>query len=255
MLASTAYAQYASRGRPSIAAAPWEFALSPYLWLPALEGDLAIEDLSAPDVDTGLEDTGSTPLGLKFGLPVRVEVRKGDLVLTLDSIYVNLGSDDLELLGVKTDIDLEGLNLEFGGGYRLGMWPLSRGFTSALSFEVLAGGRYMYIDGSIEVEVLGQQLQVDKSIDWLEPFIGGQVALLLLKRWTLSIRGDVGGFGVGSYLTWNLVGTVSWRVTRLLSLVVGYRAMNIDFSAGSAAEQFKLNMLLHGPGLGVTFHF
>jgi len=65
----------------------------------------------------------------------------------------------------------------------------------------------------------------------------------------------VGGFGVGSEFTWNLVGTLQYHLSRTVSLGVGYRALDIDYEQGSGASRFKFDVLMHGPVPGAVFHF
>jgi hypothetical protein len=81
------------------------------------------------------------------------------------------------------------------------------------------------------------------------------VLLTLSRQVTLVVRGDVGGFGVGSELTWNLVGNFLYQVSRTVYLSVGYRALDMDYEQGSGASRFKFDMLLHGPVLGAVFRF
>ena len=78
---------------------------------------------------------------------------------------------------------------------------------------------------------------------------------MLSERVTLVVRGDAGGFGVGSELTWNLVGNVQYHLSRTVSLGMGYRALSIDYEQGSGTDHFRYNMIMHGPALGVAFRF
>ena len=46
-------------------------------------------------------------------------------------------------------------------------------------------------------------------------------------------RGDVGGFGVGSDLTWQASGAFGWQINEAWSLELGYRYMDIDYTGGN----------------------
>jgi AhpD family alkylhydroperoxidase len=81
------------------------------------------------------------------------------------------------------------------------------------------------------------------------------LAYVRFITFTNIVRGDVGGFGIGSDLTWNLVGTFQYYLSRAVSLDVGYRAFDIDYDQGSGATLFKFDVLMHGPRLGVVFRF
>lgn len=78
---------------------------------------------------------------------------------------------------------------------------------------------------------------------------------MVSKRITLGVRGDVGGFGVGSDLTWSLVGSIQYHVSRQVSVGGGYRALDIDYTQGSGANRSALDVLMHGPLLGAVFRF
>ena len=98
---------------------------------------------------------------------------------------------------------------EFGAGYRLGTFALSRDVYPYLAVDFLTGGRYVSLKADLGVitgERVGREVEVERHVDWLEPFVGGRFILALSNRVALTVRGDVGGFGVGSDLTWSLVG-------------------------------------------------
>jgi hypothetical protein len=68
---------------------------------------------------------------------------------------------------------------------------------------------------------------------------------------------------LGGVLIWNftrffalpLVGNVQYHRSRTVSLDVGYRALSMDYEQGSGNDQFRFDMILHGPVLGAMFHF
>jgi hypothetical protein len=72
-----------------------------------------------------------------------------------------------------------------------------------------------------------------------------------IRRITLGVRGDVGGFGVGPDLTWSLVGSIQYHVSRQVSVGGGYCALDIDYTQGCSG----LDVLMHGPLLGAVFRF
>jgi hypothetical protein len=48
---------------------------------------------------------------------------------------------------------------------------------------------------------------------------------------------------------------VGFRASKTLELNVAYRAMNMDYSAGSEARDFKYDVTTFGPEAGLSFHF
>lgn len=96
------------------------------------------------------------------------------------------------------------------------------------------------------------------SMDWADPIVGFVVRHEIAPHHNLRLRGDVGGFGVGSQFTWQSFagyayefgsGSTSW------SAVLGYRALGVNYSAGSGADARSMNMVLHGPVLGLSTKF
>ena len=72
----------------------------------------------------------------------------------------------------------------------------------------------------------------------------------------LVLQGDIGGFGVGSKLTWQALATYNFEMQFLgfkFTNYIGYRAISIDYEQGSGDKTIGLNMLTHGPVVGLTF--
>ncbi len=75
----------------------------------------------------------------------------------------------------------------------------------------------------------------------------------------LLLRGDVGGFDVGSQFSWNVLATYSWQIGVhygvTYSGLLGYRALSVDFEKGSGANKYDYDVIQHGPLLGLTVGF
>ncbi len=91
----------------------------------------------------------------------------------------------------------------------------------------------------------------------VEPLIGAQFGLGLSERWSLGFRGDVSGFNIGAdeNLTWNLLASVQYRLSRLASLQLGYRFNSFDFEDGEGFSRAKLNLRQNGLWLSAMFQF
>jgi hypothetical protein len=68
-------------------------------------------------------------------------------------------------------------------------------------------------------------------------------------------RADIGGFGIGSNLTWQLAAYIDFRASKLISILGGYRFLSADYETGSGDELFRYDMNISGPALGVSFVF
>jgi len=77
------------------------------------------------------------------------------------------------------------------------------------------------------------------------------------KVW-LGLEADFGGFGVGSDFSWQVVGTYGFDTTCLgtpLHALIGYRALSVDFSENGKFGKNGIDMVQHGPIMGVTFRW
>ena len=222
-----------------------------------MKGDVTVRGHTA-DVDLSVGDTLDLLFdSFKIGALGRFEARKGELLLTFDLMYLSLEDDKSTARGRRADVSTKFLVTEFGAGYRLGTWPLGPNVYPALATDFLVGGRYVYLEGSIDTSGGRRFVGIDaeRDVHWIEPFVGGRLLLTLSPQVALAVRGDAGGFGVGSELTWNVVGTLEYTLAHCCTLTAGYRAMSIDYDQGSGASRFKLDVNLHGPTVGVVFHF
>lgn len=92
---------------------------------------------------------------------------------------------------------------------------------------------------------------VSASKEWVDPFVGLRGRCDIWEDWYLAARGDVGGFGVSSELTWNLYGALGYQITERTSLELGYRYLSVDYQSGD----FIYDMAVKGPFVGVHIEF
>jgi hypothetical protein len=90
---------------------------------------------------------------------------------------------------------------------------------------------------------------------WVDPIIGARYTTSLSKLWEFNSRFDIGGFGVGSDFTWNLVFLLGYRTSKSGQLLFGYRVLDVNRESGSGADFFKYDVTYSGPTLGYSFSF
>ena len=139
------------------------------------------------------------------------------------------------------DIDFTSVMNEFAGLYRFSL--------GANSLDLIGGIRYYDLEA--EITVVGAPPRVDKSQDWVDAMLGARYICNFTDKWSFMARGDI-GFG-GSDLTWNLAGLFEYQPWKHVSLLAGYRYMDIDYEDGSGADLFKYDVSMYGPLLGVNF--
>ncbi len=73
-----------------------------------------------------------------------------------------------------------------------------------------------------------------------------------LTRWLfLAAQGDVGGFGAGSQIAWNVQTTIGVNFTRNIFGEIGYRYMYVDYTNGGFV--YDMNSFGLYSGIGVRF--
>ena len=86
--------------------------------------------------------------------------------------------------------------------------------------------------------------------------VGTRVMAMLSERWSMSVRGDVGGFGItDTDLTWSLTGGVDYRPWKQTSLKFGWRYYSIDYATTLNGGDFAYDVEEHGPFVALTFTF
>jgi len=239
---------------------PWEVIVSPYVWAQSIQGHETVRDVKL-DVDVSFRDILER---LDLGIMGVVEVRYGEWRLAADVLWASLSetsSRDTLLGPVKTKLDLTQVVADFLAGRRVfsqpATWlPWSRRIDDPrrLDVDLFAGARYWYLENRLKLRVSGvTALTSSSNSDWADPILGIRVQLGLTDRFGLSVRGDVGGFGIGSSsdLTWQAWGGLGYRLSDRWTSWAAYRALGLDRKEGG----IRSDLVMQGPLLGVSFHF
>ena len=70
----------------------------------------------------------------------------------------------------------------------------------------------------------------------------------------MELVGDIGGFGVGSEFTWSLEIKATCRFGQLISMRFGYAMLDVDIKDTVASQDFRYDVFLAGPTLGLVFN-
>jgi len=217
----------------------WEFSIAPYLVAAGMDGSVTVKGIEA-DVDVPFGDIIDN---LDFAAMVHFDMRNDHWVLMSDLFYVDLeGSNDVAL-GTGT-VAVQQTLFEVAGGYRVS--PV---------FTLLAGARWVDLENQIRYsgQILDEEVSAGKS--WIDPFVGVHLMTPLSERWWFGARGDVGGFGVGSDVAWLAYADIGFRASKVVSIILGYRAIDMDYEDGSGHNLFRYDMQISGPQMAVAFSF
>ena len=232
-------------------AADWEHRLTPYLWMSGMDGSQTIGTPAGPltaDLDLSFGDILDN---LEAGAMLSYRGQTGRWVVMGDFIYMDLEAKDNrdgELIDVAAKITAEQLALEADLGYQV-----------AERVVVFAGLRYNDLEQDLTVTTAGGPAAGTRSASagdsWIDPIVGVTTELPLGERWSVGLRGDIGGFGIGSDFAWQALAMVRWQASERISVVGGYRYIDMDYEDGTGTELFGYDMALSGPALGVSFDF
>jgi len=145
-----------------------------------------------------------TPFDMAFLL--HTEANKGKWTIMADPTYLNV-SKDVNAGPVNAKVELKNWIVDFGLFYRPYQKALSGTDGRIFAFELLAGGRYMSLDQTLEFSNIAD---VQETKQWIDPIIGVRMMVDLTEKLAVTLRGDIGGFGVGSDFAWNVASYLGW---------------------------------------------
>jgi hypothetical protein len=249
-------------------AAHWTFAVTPYLWLPNVNGTLKYDPppsgTGGPEVSVGPNDYLQN---LSAVLMIAGEARRGKWSVVSDVIYLKFASEESSVRAVNfggslvdsnlsgsTKSSLEGVQWLLAGGYTMVQTP-------SATLDVLGGFRYFAIEaksdwhltGAVSGPGGGQTFPASGSIsrrtDLWDAIIGIRGRMRLADTpWSLPYHLDL-GTGSSSFTWQGFLGVAyafSWGDATL-----GYRHLYYDQSSDKFVQNFRFS----GPTLGATFRF
>jgi hypothetical protein len=224
----------------------WEFSAGPYLWLAGLEGDLGVVAQVEP---VGLDlSFGDILDSLKFAAMGTFDARRGRFVASGDLLYLKLGaSDDVQIREVdflEAEVESSTFITTLIAGYRAVDGD-------RLFLDLLAGARVNSMKTGLDLAGPSRSFSGTRKETWVDPVIGVRLQAPIGRSWSLRTYGDIGGFGVGSDLTWQLMGAIEYEVSSRWSLSAGWRHLDMDFEE----DGFVFDAAMDGPILGAVYRF
>jgi hypothetical protein len=243
-LATPALAQEADRPE-----AGWRLQLTPYAWLAGLSGDVRPRQglptfgtrKSAFDV---LED-----LDAAFFLNGTLRNRR--FVLLGDVSWAALSrTETLRLPTPPLPASVEGRVRQTSATLAAGISALDG---PDLTLDLLAGARLWHVDARLDAQVPAGPFRISgrSSHTWADPILAGRIRIRLAPDWSLIGHADIGGFGAASRLTWQVVGTVNYRISERFYASAGYRHLAVDYRR----DGLILDVAMSGPLVGLTLRF
>lgn len=224
-------------GLPAFAqSSDWEVTLAPYVMGASIDGTTTVMGRDA-DIDIAASDIFDH---MKLGIMGMGAARKGNWGVMADAVWV----------------DLEVENAVPPATFKPTIALLSAAAVRRLNdnVDVTLGARWNQVNA--EVDLLAPVPTVlEKSHNWLDPTVGVVMRTPGKGRFHGTLIADVGGFGAGSDLSWQVFPTAGVQLSKKVSVEAGWRFLSVDYETGEGAEHFKYDVLYTGPVLGFTFKF
>src|SRR4051812_34415797 len=245
----------------------WRFALTPYLWLPNVNGTLKY---SAPPGAGGSPEVGAGPdnylENLSAALMLSGEARNGRWSLVSDFIYLDFRNEDSNVRSVNFGGPVVETNLNSSTKSSLTgvQWLVAGGYTAlrtpSVLLDVIGGLRYLGIeaktDWQLAATVAGPGAQTfpasgsaSKRTDLLDAIIGirGRVRLDDTP-WFVPYHLDIGTGS--SNVTWQGLLGIAYAF-KWGDATLGYRTLYYDQADDKLLQNFRFS----GPTLGAAFRF
>ena len=218
-------------GAQTTAGDDWQIIVAPYLMGSSLSGSTVIRGREV-EVDVSASEVFEN---LKFGAMGVVIARKGNWGFGADAIWAALGANLPEL---PADVDSDQGLFAFYGLRRLNEHA-----------DVTFGIRWNIL--STDVRFTGPaQIELGDDKQWVDPIVGLFLHSPIERRWHVNLYTEIGGFGLGSDIAWQIFPTVGIQLSRRFSLDFGYRWLGTDYKSGEGNQQFAWDVLMQGPVLG-----
>ncbi len=226
----------------------WNFLVEPYLMVTSMSGNLGVGNLPDAFVCIPASEVFSH---LTIGGMLYAEAHNDHFAITSDFFYASLKQDVSGKYGViNGNVTVKQLMWELAGLYRVSPW-----------LEFGLGARLNNLDCGTDINVDSTRISGpnhksgNKTQSWVDPIIITRLKTIRNNRWILQLRADIGGFGIGSQLTWQLHPEVDYKFSNLFQAGIGYRVLSIDYNSGTGSDRFLYDMDLYGPEIRLGFNF
>jgi len=225
----------------------WNFLLEPYMMFPGMSGTAGVATLPDADIDA---DAGDVFSKLRMGAMLYFEAAKDRWAFSSDILYMKLGQDATPGKLINSgEVTVKQFAWELAGLRRLLPW-----------LEAGVGLRLNSLSNELDLvtnNVGGGTTAKNKSLTqtWVDPIIIARIKNSAGKKFIYRFRGDIGGFGVGADLAWQLQAYAGYQFSKLFQVTGGYRIISIDYNKGSEEDRFLYDVNTFGPVIRFGFNF
>ena len=250
------------------AANQWAFTITPYLWLPNIDGTLKYSVPAGgggrPEVQVGPNDYLES---LQAVMMISAEVRRDRWLVFTDFIYLDFSSQDSSVKSINFGGSRvsSSANVSTQSSLRGGAWTLGAGYAvlpgRPVELNVFGGLRYFGLEASSDWQLTlavtgpggGQTFpragSISERADLWDGIVGVKGRLLLGgSNWSIPYYLDVGTGS--SSLTWQGMLGVAYSY-KWIGVTLAYRHLYYDMKGDKLVQDMRFS----GPLLGVNFRF
>jgi hypothetical protein len=221
----------------------WSFDVVPYLWVAGVDVESTLPSVP-PSTPTGA-DRFDTRISAGAMLAAQARYRSFGLFVDFDWLQLNTVASQPGPVYSAVNLKSDFIQTTAALTYSL---PLTGKFHA----EALAGAQIWIVNENLEFTTgLLPGFTTSGEKTWVDPVIGADLRYDLSRRWFVTAKGTVGGFGVSSDISCDVFSGVGFHITDWCSTTIGYRYLHEEYNR----NQFEFNMDAHGFLLGVGFHF
>jgi hypothetical protein len=120
------------------------------------------------------------------------------------------------------------------------------------SIDLMGGARVWHVKTHLTFQPRIRPLvDVEGSRTWVDPVVGARGIVNVSPRVFLDAKFDVGGFGINSDFTGQVLGAAGFQLKPRIALLGGYRYLRVDY----VKDNFIFKTSLNGPTIGAKFNF
>lgn len=225
----------------------WRFKLETNLMLPKAKGKTAVAQYPKLEIDQKASDIYSH---ISYGGMYTIEASNKNWAIVADFMYSSFDATAKQNpLVLKGRLDADQFIGDLSILRKITPW-LDAGLGGTL-VNVKAG-----FDTTIVNPYIGQLINLNKSVSktWVEPMIILRTTNIEDSRFIYTIRGGVGGFGLGSKFAWQAEAFAGYKFSELFYASLGYKTVSFNYKKTSLDDAFLYDMRISGPMLKLGFN-
>jgi hypothetical protein len=247
VFAAIAIGGYPARAQQASFGPTWEALVTPYLWLPWTSVEVNPSNGRLPSA-SGTFDPDQLINHLSW-VPFMgsVAFRDGPYNILFDYLHAPVRA------GLSTR------NILFGGA-GVGS-TVDTGSAIFLYRAIAQPDQYLDVGAGVRVWGFNTNLSLNQGLlpaisvsgggAWADPLLAVRYHRELGNGFGATAYGDVGGFGLGADIDWQVVGTVDYALKPGIDLHAGFRSLNFNQTVPRAG----IDVHMYGPLVAATFRF